>query len=66
MLYAAILACSVLDPTACFEIEDTRGPYATRDECVVRVGQMIEDVSALLGNKPHVYRFKCQPKGRPV
>ena len=37
MFYAAILACTLINPDACVEAEDTRGPYKTRAECVLSV-----------------------------
>jgi len=66
MFYAAILACTLINPDACVEAEDTRGPYKTREECVLRVEEMIADTIPLLPRIPHSFKFRCEPKGTPT
>ena len=66
MFYATILACTLINPNACIEADDTRGPYGTKAECLIRVEKMITDMGALLPPVPHSYKFKCQPKGTPT
>ena len=66
MFYAVILACTIINPDACVEAEDTRGPYKTRAECVLRVEEMIADTIPLLPRIPHSFKFRCEPKGTPT
>ena len=66
MFYATILACTLINPNACIEADDTRGPYKTREECVLRVEEMIADSVTLLPAIPHSFRFRCQPKRTPT
>jgi|DEB0MinimDraft_6_1074348.scaffolds.fasta_scaffold621776_1 3-oxoacyl-[acyl-carrier-protein] synthase III len=41
MFTAMLLACSIYLPTNCVQFDDTRGPYKTEDECIVRLAEMI-------------------------
>ena len=38
---AMLLACSIYVPSQCVQFDDTRGPYKTEDECIVRLAEMI-------------------------
>ena len=66
MFTAMVLACAIgaTDASMCIEATDERGPYETREECVMRVHQM---VAALQMTMPvPTYSFKCEeptPKG---
>ena len=41
MLYeAAILVCLSVSPDTCYELNDTRGPYETKEACKVRADEM--------------------------
>ena len=60
MFYAFILICS-LQPGAippCIEMEDTLGPYESRDLCIDRVNEMVELVPQMF-NPPYNIKYKC-------
>ena len=41
MLYeAALLVCLSVSPDTCHELNDTRGPYETKEACKARVDEM--------------------------
>jgi hypothetical protein len=61
MFKALILVCAVSMPD-CVTIEDTRGPYGTRDACVQRVDEMITDLAPVLPPNPDI-KFKCAKVG---
>jgi len=43
MLYeAAILVCLSVSPDTCHKLNDTRGPYETKEACKARVDEMAE------------------------
>lgn len=65
MFTAVILACVIGMPDACVEAEDTRGPYATEQECVMRAYEMISSMQMLLPI-PHMYKHKCTTEGLPT
>ena len=67
MFTAMVLACAIgsVDATTCIEATDERGPYETREECMVRVHQMVSALAATMP-VPMQYSFKCDkpaPKG---
>jgi len=67
MFTAMVLACAIgsVDTTTCIEATDERGPYETREECVMRVHQMISALSMTMP-VPMQYSYKCEepaPKG---
>ena len=46
MLYeAAILVCLSVSPDTCHELNDTRGPYETKEACKARVDEMASFVT---------------------
>ena len=67
MFEAIVVFCAlgVTDPSECVTAEDTRGPYETREECMMRVHQMVSTL-AMTMPVPMQYSFKCEepaPKG---
>jgi hypothetical protein len=63
MFLALVLACTPVKEIGCMQITDTRGPYATRRECVERTGEMIRDSLVLFRTqRPQIhtnfYNFK--------
>ena len=68
MFSAIVLACAIgnVSPGTCIEATDERGPYETREECVMRVHQMVSALAATMP-VPMQYHFKCDnPKGTPT
>jgi hypothetical protein len=57
MFKASILICAIAMPN-CVTLEDTRGPYVTRNECVQRVDEMVKDMAPFLPPNPDI-KFKC-------
>jgi len=57
MLEAWVMVCLLSSPSACFEAVDTRGPYATREQCLERVEEMVRQISTLPDHK--AVAFKC-------
>ena len=46
MLYeAALLVCLSVSPDTCHELNDTRGPYETKEACKARVDEMASFVT---------------------
>jgi hypothetical protein len=65
MFTAIVMFCAlgITDPNECMTAEDTRGPYETREECYVRVQEMVTGISYMLP-MPLNFHFKCEtPKG---
>lgn len=67
MFTAMVLACALgaTDASMCIEATDERGPYETREECMMRVHQMVSALAATMP-VPMQYSFKCEeqaPKG---
>ena len=65
MFTAMVLACAIgaTDASMCIEATDERGPYETREECVMRVHQMVSALAATMP-VPMQYSYKCEtPKG---
>ena len=68
MFKALVLACAIgsVSPGTCIEATDERGPYATREECVMRVHQMVSALAATMP-VPMQYSYKCEePNGTPA
>ena len=42
MFEASLLVCLAVSPETCRELNDTEGPYKTKNECKVRVDEMAE------------------------
>jgi len=46
MFYASLLLCGLLTgEPQCIQADDTRGPYKTKEQCEIRIGQMVSQVS---------------------
>ena len=43
MFTAMVLFCSMYSPTDCLRAVDDKGPYFTKEECEVRIEEMIID-----------------------
>ena len=68
MFKALVLACAIgnVSPGTCIEATDERGPYETREECVMRVHQMVSALAATMP-VPMQYSYKCEePNGTPA
>jgi len=68
MFKALVLACAIgnVSPGTCIEATDERGPYETREECVVRVEQMVTALQMTMP-VPMGCRFRCEePNGTPT
>jgi hypothetical protein len=42
MFEASLLVCLTVSPETCTQLNDTRGPYASKNECEQRVDEMAE------------------------
>lgn len=59
MFTTLLLVCHLANPTDCITLQDSRGPYKTKQECVERAYEMIQD----LNNSPipiQPVAFKCE------
>ena len=56
MFDVVLTACHLLVTTECMNIENTRGPYNSQTECLVRMNQMSVDARAMFDrmNLPYV------------
>ena len=67
MFKTLVLACSLSVPTDCWEFNDTRGPYATYDQCKARAYEMGNDIMTMQGRDLRPKMFKCLPlKGQQL
>ena len=62
MFEAWIIVCVMYQQNACFPAHDTRGPYATHDECYERTVEMSADVMTDIPLHVPV-AWKCTPPG---
>ena len=60
MFTAMVLACAIgsVDASTCVEATDTRGPYETQEECMMRVHEMVSVLAATMPVPMH-YSYKC-------
>lgn len=59
MVYTAmIMACHVVITGNCANFVDNRGPYATREECAVRIHEMTQSVIEM---QYQPIAFRCMP-----
>ena len=42
MFEASLLVCLAISPESCVQLDDTRGPYETKNACEARVDEMAE------------------------
>jgi hypothetical protein len=69
MFKAILLVCSLVhgsgDEKSCFQLEDTMSPngYATEEQCMVRIDEMVELVRSLV-MYPHIVKYKCESNMR--
>ena len=64
MFKTIVLACSLLVPEQCWEYNDTRGPYETREQCQKRAYEMSNMIAEINEGTVMAQKFKCvQLKG---
>jgi len=63
MFTTFVKVCSLVMAMECTEFEDTRGPYATKEECKARAYEMAEDLKAVV-EPPVEFSYKCVPKDK--
>ena len=56
MFEVLVLVCLASNPNNCFEMEDTRGPYETREQCVERSIEMPEAIEEMPDHIPQAYK----------
>ena len=62
MFTAMVLACAIGMTNTCVEATDELGPYETREQCVMRVHQMVTALQMTLP-VPMQFHYKCtEPK----
>jgi hypothetical protein len=61
MFEIMVLVCLASDPETCFTLEDTWGPYKTREQCVERSEEMRKDILKLPDHVPQAYHCVRQP-----
>lgn len=57
-----MLACALGRPDMCLIIENTRGPYDTKEICIERAKVMIQEAPSFIP-WPHQIIYKCIPLG---
>ena len=61
MFKAILFICSpLLGSTECLEIEDTRGPYDTRGECIARAVEMYHSTQMIVPPPYKSVKYKCE------
>tara|TARA_A100001015_G_C14798376_1_gene635915 strand:- start:527 stop:718 length:192 start_codon:yes stop_codon:yes gene_type:complete len=53
-----VMACSIY-VGSCVLLEDSYGPYNTREECKARATEIVDDVDVIFSGG-HTYTFKCE------
>ena len=56
MFEVLVLVCLASNPNNCFEMEDTRGPYETKEQCVERSIKMREAINEIPDHVPQAYK----------
>jgi len=56
MFEVLVLVCLASNPNNCFEMEDTRGPYETREQCITRSIEMREAINEMPDHVPQAYK----------
>jgi len=56
MFEVLVLVCLASNPNTCFEMEDTRGPYETKQQCVARSLEMREAIESIPDHVPQAYK----------
>jgi len=56
MFEVLVLVCLASNPQNCFELQDTRGPYETREQCVARSEEMRESILEMEDHVPQAYK----------
>ena len=56
MFEVLVLVCLASTPNNCFEMEDTRGPYETKEQCVERSIEMREAIIGIPDHVPQAYK----------
>lgn len=56
MFEVLVLVCLASNPNNCFEMEDTRGPYETKEQCVERSLEMREAIKGIPDHVPQAYK----------
>ena len=59
MFKVIVLACSVFNPTECYEYSNTRGAYASYELCAARAEEMREAILELNEGRERPQAFRC-------
>lgn len=60
MFKAMVLACSLIEPTDCWEFQDTLGPYSTSKQCYARAVEMSEHIKDNFGSEMNPAKYVCE------
>jgi len=60
MFKTLVLVCSLIDPSNCIEMENTRHPILTEKACVARAMEMARDLNRYMPNFKAM-SYKCIP-----
>mgnify|MGYP007043423719 CR=1 FL=1 len=58
MFETVLLVCLLSNSTLCFEAHDTRGPYITIQECIVRAEEMRLRINSLNDHSAKAYQCR--------
>ena len=59
MFNVIVLACSVFNPTECYEYSNTRGAYPSYELCAARAIEMREQIMEMNEGREFVKAFRC-------
>jgi len=54
-----VLACSVFNPTECYEYSNTRGAYPSYELCAARAVEMRKEIIEINEGREIVKAFRC-------
>ena len=60
MFLAILMVCSIASEGDCIKFVDNRGFHLTRETCINRVNEMIEDLTPLLPDEAQMFSYKCE------
>ena len=61
MFTAWLLICALgnQESWSCFPVQDMRGPYYNRDQCLERIDEMVTDIENTFDVSGQRYKTKC-------
>lgn len=59
MFKAILMVCSLAQANDCMQFTDMRGPYQTKEQCMARIHEMLNDINPTLPDVARKHLYKC-------